>query len=298
MGRIAILLCALGILAPAARLAAQEPASEAGPLREMVGMMEDWFWHGGETELFEGRLPSDLPEGFPTGAEVLGSLVRDGGFSAFLTSPLEPDEWAQSVESGLVAAGWERREEAFPRVVGFVAEIARPPTHLCLDGEEFIEVNTRLRDQGGSAARVDYSERSILCDPTRMDSMVPHNAPVPPLTPPAGATMMGPPGMSMSHWVGRDDEHRWVLESGVTLETAMPLAEVIDHYGSLLEARDWTAGTGFEGEETGLGTWTYHGERGEWRAFLLALPDGQGHELLFRVDGLPESEIADEPRGD
>jgi hypothetical protein len=62
LGRIAILLCALGILAPAARLAAQEPASEAGPLREMVGMMADWFWHGGETELFEGRLPSDLPE--------------------------------------------------------------------------------------------------------------------------------------------------------------------------------------------------------------------------------------------
>jgi hypothetical protein len=36
----------------------------------------------------------------------------------------------------------------------------------------------------------------------------------------------------------------------------------------------------------------------EWRAFLLVLPDGEGHELMFRVDGLPESEVTDGTRGD
>jgi hypothetical protein len=35
----------------------------------------------------------------------------------------------------------------------------------------------------------------------------------------------------------------------------------------------------------------------EWRAFLLVLPNGEGHELMFRVDGLPGSEVTDETRG-
>lgn len=292
-GSLLPLVWLVGALAQlcAAPALAQGGPEEARRLRELVSVMVSADWWGGraEPELLEGQLPAAVPEGFPEDLEVLATIVLGNAFTAYLGSPLDTEEATKRTRASLMVSGWKPKHER--RELGFV--MARPPvpTTFCRGSEAFMSLRAVPREGGGSALLLHYDADASSCDPEAVETP---EVPMPRLPPPAGARVADPPSSSGGITWGGVSGDRRSYSTETILESDMSVAALTNHYGSLLEAGGWVAGSSAQGEEAALRTWTNEGAGGSWRAVLYALKEEPDrYQLVLRVDGIPEADGMD-----
>jgi hypothetical protein len=230
----------------------------------------------GEVRILAGQLPEDLPTelAMPRDAEVVGSVARgDQSVEIILDVPGEPQSVLDAYGERLVAAGWREPKLEGPSEGGFVPADGAFANAFCREeGEPYMTVSAFSLDNGDmsdvrlslNSGPQDYSPcaQSSPGGPPMTEGLIPR------LEAPRDARMTegGEGGGGSDSWY-----------SSSTLETAMSVADLEEHYRDQLEAAGWNREDRGASGPVAWSTWTFTDDGDRWSGVFLAL-DVPGEE--------------------
>ena len=191
---------------------------------------------GREVRILVGHLPDDLVSLLPagSGASVVGSLVRRHMTEAVLDIPGTPDEVLTRWEEALLKRGWKRLQpRSFPSTGGFATSSPGRSHQFCMGDSLSLSLDAD-RHQDESRLRVLLPSGRSAYNVCRHQEDMPRlqhrdESPLPELSPPPSVRMRGAGGG------GGGTE----FQSRGFAETAMPVAELADHYHRQLVGHGW-----------------------------------------------------------
>ncbi|MGH2606810.1 MAG: hypothetical protein ACRDG5_09495 [Anaerolineales bacterium] len=259
-------------------------------LRELLARALHYAYpEGGDTFIYVGGLPPDLPVEmpFPEGTRVIGTVDRGRkmGTELFLDADMSPEEAIAFYQEELGALGWVSPEDAYPQT-GFVSE-SFPSLSLCEGGgEAFLWVSASESSQGTTDIRLnlqaapEYSPCKAGYGPGYEDRI---QGLLPALTSPAGATVRS--GGSSS---GADE-----ADISASIRTGLSAADLADHYHGQILENGWIEVKRASGEGAAWSFWEREVDGEKWVGTLLVLESPAVEDQIFawfRIELVPEDE--------
>lgn len=234
-----------------------------------------------EVRLLPGRLPDNVNLPLPSGARLIGSLVREPGYQTdrdievILDAPLSEDELLAFYEQALGGRGWKANPDFEPHGGGFSGfpvgkqrMFRREGTGLAL----FVQV--RPTKPNGAEARM-HSQWIPEPDPNEFRPRPYGEDLMPPLQPPAGVRLQGQgSGGGGGSWT-----------SNAIAETTQTVAELEAHFAGQLAAAGWNRVAGAVAGPLACSTWTVPG-KGDRLGYLFVLeaPGENRRSLWVKVE--------------
>lgn len=275
------------------------PTPEPGATEQQLALALRMLAHQTHTapanlNLLSGRAPDNLPFTLPLppGARIVGTMTHaeppNGApvVTMLVDAPLSPEQSIASYTNALEAENWT--QDVMPHMHGgFV--------HAQPGGFTFVHFHSAAGDWMLTISTMsDADERETALSIMLRKDQRPNwqrsvRTPdmmqlIPPLLPPPGASQQG--------GGGGGGAGRW--QTNATVETALPVADVLAHYDRQLEKGGWRRRDGGASGPAAWSFWAFQDNDGEpWRGVFLALnsPDRpRDYLVLVQIEAENQSD--------